>query len=50
MENGSMADEEQDLAASEHVVSRRGDPAMQLFELATAATAIVAVVLLALAR
>lgn len=45
-----MADEGQDQVAVEPPAGRRDDRAMQLFELATAATALLAAVLLALAR
>lgn len=45
-----MSEEGQDLVAPGHVVSRRDDRAMDLFELATAVICILATLLLALAR
>ena len=45
-----MANERQDQVAAEPLAGRRDDRAMQLFELATAATALLAAVLLAVAR
>lgn len=45
-----MTDERQDLRATKDVVVARDDRAMRRFELATAATVILAAVLLTLAR
>jgi hypothetical protein len=50
LESGSMADEGQEGVATTPVPGRRDDRAMHVFELAIAAAALVAAVLLALAR